>query len=65
MRPTGEDVKAHRAAFGLSQAESARLVHTSTRAWQQWEAGDRRMHGAMWELFLIKGRRRKRPAHAG
>jgi hypothetical protein len=34
-------------------------VHTSLRAWQQWEAasGDRnhrRMHPAFWELFRIK-----------
>jgi len=24
------------------------------RTWQQWEAGDRRMHPALFELFLIK-----------
>ncbi|HAZ61178.1 MAG TPA: transcriptional regulator [Gammaproteobacteria bacterium] len=27
------------------------------RVWQQWEAGDRRMHPAMWELFQIKIKR--------
>jgi hypothetical protein len=24
------------------------------RAWQQWESGDRQMHPAFFELFLIK-----------
>lgn len=35
---------------------SATLVHTTCRVWQQWEAGDRRMHPAFWELFRIKSR---------
>jgi len=30
------------------------LVHVALRTWQQWEAGDRRMHPAFWELFRIK-----------
>jgi len=30
------------------------LVHVALRTWQQWEAGDRRMPPAAWELFCIK-----------
>jgi len=36
------------------QALCADMVHTSTRAWQQWEHGDRRMHPAFWELAQIR-----------
>ena len=35
-------------------AQAAALVHTSPRAWLQWESGDRRMHPAFWELARIK-----------
>jgi DNA (cytosine-5)-methyltransferase 1 len=38
----------------LTQTRAAELVHGSLRGWQQWEAGDRRMHPAFWELFLLK-----------
>ncbi len=30
------------------------MVHSTCRVWQQWEAGDRKMHPAFWELFRIK-----------
>lgn len=30
------------------------MIHCGLRAWQKWEAGDRKMHPAMWELFQIK-----------
>ena len=30
------------------------LADCTLRGWQQWEAGDRRMHPAFWELFRIK-----------
>ncbi len=41
---------------GITAAQDwcADSVHTSRRAWQQWEAGDRNMHLAFWELFNIK-----------
>lgn len=32
------------------------MLHTTVRVWQQWEAGDRRMHPAFWELFMIKAK---------
>jgi len=39
---------------GLTQTEAAILIYCSLGAWQKWEQGDRTMHPAFWELFLIK-----------
>lgn len=41
---------------GITAAQDwcAQAVHTSRRAWQQWESGERRMHAAFWELAGIK-----------
>jgi len=55
--PTPEQIKAKREAAGLTQTEAGALVHTTCRTWQQWEAGDRGMHPAFWELFTIKTRK--------
>ena len=52
--PSGTQVKAARLAVGLCQTAAAELVHVSCRAWQQWEADDRKMHPAFWELFKLK-----------
>lgn len=52
--PSVEDIRIAREEIGLSQTAAAALVHTTCRTWQQWEAGDRRMHPAFWELFRIK-----------
>ena len=52
--PDPSEIKAAREAAGLSATEAATLLHTSYRAWKQWEDGDRRMHPAFWELFAIK-----------
>lgn len=52
--PSPEVIRAARLAAGLTLAQAAALVHTSVRAWSQWEAGDRRMHPAMWELFQVR-----------
>lgn len=42
--------------IGITAAQDwcAAQLHTTRRAWQQWESGDRRMHPAFWELFRIK-----------
>lgn len=42
--------------LGITAAQDycAALLHTSRRAWQQWETGDRSMHPAFWELAQIK-----------
>lgn len=57
--PPGEvpgrvEIKAARESLGLTQTQAAAVVHCKLRAWQQWEAGDRQMHPAFWELFCIK-----------
>lgn len=52
--PTTEQIRTARESAGLSQTAAAALLHTTCRTWQQWEAGDRRMHPAFWELFRIK-----------
>ncbi|QMV33504.1 hypothetical protein 8G_00072 [Ralstonia phage Hyacinthe] len=52
--PTAQQVREAREAAGLTQTEAGALVYSALRAWQQWEAGDRRMHPALWELFRIK-----------
>jgi len=38
----------------LTQAAAAAMIYAGTRTWQQWEAGDRRMHHGLFELFLLK-----------
>lgn len=48
-----EIVRARKVA-GLTQTQAGELIHASMRAWQQWESGDRQMHPAFFELFLIK-----------
>jgi len=58
--PPPAEVREAREAAQLTPEEAAKLVHTSGRAWRQWEyVGDdraqaRRMHPAFWELFRIK-----------
>lgn len=52
--PTPDEIRAARAAAGLSQREAAQLVHASTKGWEKWEQGQRRMHPGLWELFQRK-----------
>jgi DNA-binding transcriptional regulator YiaG len=52
--PLPTDIRAAREAAGLTQAGAAALLYKTTRVWQMWEAGDRGMDPAFWELFRIK-----------
>ncbi|MBA9846761.1 XRE family transcriptional regulator [Ralstonia pickettii] len=52
--PPPAEIKAARLRAGISQAAAARLVYKTTRAWELWEGGLRRMDPAFWELFLIR-----------
>lgn len=52
--PTPAKIKEARTKAGLTQAKAAELVHGSESGWRKWEAGDRPMNLAAWELFLIK-----------
>jgi len=54
MSPDPDAIRAAREAAGLTQAAAAALVHAGLRTWSHWEAGDRRMPAATWELFCIK-----------
>ena len=54
--PTPAQIAAARSAAGLTRAEAARLIYSGERAWQEWELGNRTMHAAMWELFLLKAK---------
>lgn len=53
-KPLPDQIKAARQAAGLTQTQAGAALHTTVRVWQQWEAGDRAMHAAFWELFQIK-----------
>lgn len=52
--PKPSEIAAARAAAKLTQTEAAEKIFSTLRTWQDWESGARRMHPAMWELFLIK-----------
>lgn len=43
-----------RKVSGLTQAQAADLIHATRRGWQEYEAGNRRMHPGLWELFCLK-----------
>lgn len=52
--PTPDLIRFTRETRGLTQKDASIIVHTNERSWQKWELGERRMHPAFWELFLIK-----------
>lgn len=56
-KPLPAKILAARQRAGLTQTQAADLVHTTCRVWQQWEAGERGMHPAFWELFQLKSKR--------
>lgn len=54
--PTPDEIVGERFNARLTQMEAARLIHSTLRTWQDWEAGKARMHPGLWELFRIKTR---------
>lgn len=52
--PSPAAIKEAREKAGMTQTEAAAVIYCSLRAWQEWEAGTRRMHPAMWELWRLK-----------
>ena len=52
--PSPEEIRAARHAAELTQTQAAERIHGTLRAWQEWEAGNRRMHPGLWELFRFK-----------
>jgi DNA-binding transcriptional regulator YiaG len=53
-KPTPDQILAARQRANLTQAQAAAVVHSHPRLWRAWEAGDHRMHPAMFELFKLK-----------
>lgn len=54
LTPDAEAIRRARIAAGHTQDEAGALVHVEGRAWRRWENGERAMHLAYWELYLIK-----------
>jgi len=52
--PTPAEVRRAREKAGLTQKEAGALIGATLRAWQYWEAGDRKMDPAKWELWQLK-----------
>lgn len=52
--PTPAQIRDARQRAQLTGAEASALLHCNERSWRKWEGGDREMHPAFWELFLIK-----------
>lgn len=52
--PNPAQIKAERESAGLTQTQAGALIYKELRAWQRYEAGDRVMDYALWELFKIK-----------
>lgn len=44
----------HKIGITAAQQICADALHTSHRAWRQWETGDRKMHPAFWESAQLK-----------
>jgi DNA-binding transcriptional regulator YiaG len=52
--PTPQLIRETRSKAGLSASKAASLIYRSTRNWQQWELGERKMCPALFELFCLK-----------
>jgi DNA-binding XRE family transcriptional regulator len=52
--PKAVEIKHLRIFYGFTQREAAHAVHVTSRTWQWWESGDRKMPVGLWELFVIK-----------
>ncbi len=54
MSPTPDAVREARHAAKLSQSQAAVLIDGTMRAWQGYEAGERKMHPGLWRLFQAR-----------
>ncbi|SOE92884.1 hypothetical protein SAMN05414139_05645 [Burkholderia sp. D7] len=52
--PTIEEVREARKRAALTIADAAVVIHAASGSWVKWERGERPMHPAFWELFLLK-----------
>ena len=62
--PTKTEIRAARISAGLTQTEAGALVGAALRTWQSWEAADRQIPSAKWELFCLKIAAKKAPKGA-
>ena len=53
-KPTAEQVTAFREEMQFTKAEAARMVGTTWRTWQQWEAAERAMPTQTWALLRAR-----------
>lgn len=53
-RPSPEEIRTAREAAGQTQVQAVATIYTTRNAWQKWEAGERAMHPAFFELYLLK-----------
>lgn len=51
--PEPAAIRAAREGAKLTQTAAAELIYSTLRTWQDWEAGERRMHPGLWRLFQI------------
>lgn len=49
--PTPEQIRQARLAAGLTAEKAASMIHRSTRTWQFYEDGKRKMDVSRWQLF--------------
>ena len=52
--PAPSAIIAAREASGLTVQQCAALVYSTATQWAAWEAGERRMHPAIWQTFNAK-----------
>lgn len=64
MHPTPTEIRVARLSAGLTQTQAGALVVASCRSWQQWEAGQVKMHPGLWRLFLRETGQASLPATA-
>jgi DNA-binding transcriptional regulator YiaG len=52
--PPPLEIRLNRERAKLTQTAAAAVIYATLRTWQDWEAGKRRMHPALWELWRFK-----------
>lgn len=53
INPTTDQIQAARLGAGLTKKQAASIVFCTSRAWERWESGDRKMHKVFYLYFLI------------
>ena len=54
MNPKPDEILKARKRVGWTQAQAAAACLVTVRAWQNWEAGTRKMPPGYWELFRLR-----------